>query len=497
MEFCSPLIDVTDARVTYQGLRALDDVTLSLHAGEHLALRGGNGAGKSTLLRLLRGEQWPDQDSRCRIVWHTAGGPETSPLAGRGMVSLIAPAQQERILLQGWDITGEDLVFGGISEAVYVLRHAEGEDKARIHELAAQLDAEPLLSRRVPELSQGELRRLLVARGLIRNPRALLLDEVTDGLDADSRLRLLAMLEKASVLSTLVISTHRPETLPDWMHREICMEHGRIVSDRALPGKPVAHLAVSSNCGMDLTPQLSGVKHGEGARIEIVNATVYLSGTPVLHDINWTIEPGQNWAVLGDNGAGKSTLMRLVAGDEFAAAGGSVRRWLPRQGGEQVKLECIRKGIRLVSDLQQATYTYDITGEELVFSGIDNSVGVYRAIASDELDEAHYCMRLLGVEHLARRSIRRCSTGEMRRLLLARALIGSPDLLLLDEPCSGLDPAARDHVLELVDALMDQGVQIVLVSHRREDLIPTITHLLRLDHGRVTWNGPCPEDLLS
>ena len=248
---------------------------------------------------------------------------------------------------------------------------------------------------------------------------------------------------------------------------------------------------------MDLTPQLSGVKHGEGARIEIVNATVYLSGTPVLHDINWTIEPGQNWAVLGDNGAGKSTLMRLVAGDEFAAAGGSVRRWLPRQGGEQVKLECIRKGIRLVSDLQQATYTYDITGEELVFSGIDNSVGVYRAIASDELDEAHYCMRLLGVEHLARRSIRRCSTGEMRRLLLARALIGSPDLLLLDEPCSGLDPAARDHMLELVDALMDQGVQIVLVSHRREDLIPTITHLLRLDHGRVTWNGPCPEDLLS
>ena len=489
------LIDVAHASVTFQGCAALSDITLAIHAGEHLALRGGNGAGKSTLLRLLRGEQWPDQDQKSRIAWHTENGEETSPLAGRAMAALIAPAQQERIIMQGWDITGEDLVFGGISEAVYVLRHAQGEEKERIHELARSLDAAPLLERRVPELSQGELRRLLVARGMIRRPSVLLLDEVTDGLDAASRTLLLELLEKASCLSTLVVSTHRPETLPSWMRREICMDHGRIVSDILLPAKEGAKRSLSSHEGKSLSQSAAGRMEGGGARIEISNATVYLRHTPVLHNITWTIEPGQNWAVLGENGAGKSTLMRLLAGDEFPAAGGSIRRFLPRQGGLQTMLEGIRRGIRLVSDLQQATYTYDVTGEELVCSGIDNSVGVYRTLSEADRREARECMALLGVEHLAERSIRRCSTGEMRRMLLARALAGTPDLLLLDEPCSGLDPAARAHVLELINELIARGVQIVLVSHRAEDLIPTVTHLLRLEKGRAAFCGPLPDNI--
>ncbi|MBO4312185.1 MAG: ATP-binding cassette domain-containing protein, partial [Desulfovibrionaceae bacterium] len=199
--------------------------------------------------------------------------------------------------------------------------------------------------------------------------------------------------------------------------------------------------------------------------------------------------------VLGENGAGKSTLMRLLAGDEFPAAGGSIRRFLPRQGGLQTMLEGIRRGIRLVSDLQQATYTYDITGEELVCSGIDNSVGVYRTLSEADRREARECMALLGVEHLAERSIRRCSTGEMRRMFLARALAGTPDMLLLDEPCSGLDPAARAHVLELISELIARGVQIVLVSHRAEDLIPSVTHLLRLEKGRAVFCGPLPDNI--
>ena len=204
---------------------------------------------------------------------------------------------------------------------------------------------------------------------------------------------------------------------------------------------------------------------------------MFIDRVPVLYDINWTINPGENWAVLGSS-AGRVTLLRLLAGDEFAPAPGrgEIVRELPRQGGVVDRLEVLRKGVRLVSDRQQATYTYDITGEELVFSGIDNSVGVYREPSEKELAQVTDILASLHLEFLAKRTIRSCSTGEFRRLLLARALAGEPDLLLLDEPFSGLDAPSRNEFFALLNQLARQGVQMILVTHHKADIFPAITH---------------------
>jgi len=265
------------------------------------------------------------------------------------------------------------------------------------------------------------------------------------------------------------------------------MESGRIVSDRMLPVQEESRFT-SSRSG---TPHLVAIQKAQpaSAQITIQNANVFINHKEILHNINWTIEKGQNWLVRGENGAGKSTLMRLIAGDEFPAFGGSITRFLARQGGETVMLADIRKGIRMVSDFGQATYTYDVTGEELVLSGLDNSVGLYRELSPLEHEEAGYALALLGVEHLAERSIRHCSTGEMRRLLIARAIIGTPDLILFDEPTSGLDPDSRAHVFSIMEELARQGVQLVLVSHREGETLPSITHELVLVDGSIAYCG--------
>ena len=485
-----PLIEIEHVFVTYPGTERhiLNDFNLTLYEGEHAVIRGGNGAGKSTLLRLLRGEQWPDQIDHRRagqVLWHGPEGADPSPLTGRKVTSLVSAMQQERVVHQEWRVDGERLVLGGFSDAIYIAQQPTSEMCETAYQLVRLLGGVHLLKKPVTAMSQGQLRLMLVARSLVREPEVLLLDEVTDGLDARARNTLLDALERASELSTLVMTTHRPETLPSWIGRQIVLENGKAVDGPMLetavePEKEPAPVASA--------PELKGIR-GCSARIAIKDASVFIDRVPVLYDINWTINPGENWAVLGGNGAGKSTLLRLLAGDEIVAYGGEIVRELPRQGGVVDRLEVLRKGVRLVSDRQQATYTYDITGEELVFSGIDNSVGVYREPSEKELAQVTDILASLHLEFLAKRTIRSCSTGEFRRLLLARALAGEPDLLLLDEPFSGLDAPSRNEFFALLNQLARQGVQMILVTHHKADIFPAITHMLQLENGRIsaTW----------
>lgn len=187
----------------------------------------------------------------------------------------------------------------------------------------------------------------------------------------------------------------------------------------------------------------------------------------------------------GSNGAGKSTFLNLLAGgDTYPAYGGSISRYLPRHGGDIVDLPSIRRAIRLVSDLGQATYGYNLTGLELVLSGGDNVVGMYRTYDEAEIHEAHELLARMDVAHLAMRHIRTLSTGQLRRLLLARALMGRPEIVLLDEPCSGLDAQFTKQILGLLDAMSDE-VHFVLVSHHPSDRLQCISHDLYLENGYV------------
>lgn len=482
--FRRPLVEAHHIRVTLSGQEVLKDISLTLFRGEHVLIRGGNGAGKSTLLRVLRGEQWLDQIQSAtgvrqagRLVWHTGTGPEESPLAGRALSGLVSASQQEKAVRQGWNITGEELVLGGLSDSVYLQQRPDPDVRERIHATVQLLGGEKFLYRFVPTLSQGQLRLLLIARALIRKPALLLLDEVTDGLDRQARMTLLEALERACTLSTLVMTTHRPETLPFWIRKEVFLEHGTLVA----PG-PVFEQKFPSAPSQ---PEGCLALRGYGAGIHLQKATVYLDRVPILHELDWTVRPGENWAVLGRNGAGKSTLLRLLAGDEMVAYGGEIQHELPRQGGLVRCLADLRRGIHLVSDLQQATYGYDVSGEELVFSGIDNSVGTYREASEAERGQVAGLMDWLELTPLAKRSIRQCSTGQLRRLLLARALAGEPDLLLLDEPFSGLDAVSRKAFIEVLAQLAKQGIQMILVTHHESDIFSSITHVMQLEEGRI------------
>jgi molybdate transport system ATP-binding protein len=218
-------------------------------------------------------------------------------------------------------------------------------------------------------------------------------------------------------------------------------------------------------------------------RLEHVN--VFIEGCRVLHDIRWSVLPGEQWLISGPNGSGKSTLLRLLYGDEQAALG-SRMMW---RGGKRPGLEELRRNVGYVSDQFQDLYAYDLNAEETVISGLRGSIGLYGEILPDERERARFRLERMGVLHAAESPLYSLSTGNARRVMLARALAASPPVLLLDEPCSGLDAEGRALFFDNLRELARHGVTLICVSHHgdRTDLF---THELRLEKGHVLFAGP-------
>lgn len=493
MDFRGLLVDIEDVSCFLPGDAArrpvLTDIRWRVAAGGHCALSGPNGAGKSSLLRLVAGELWP---AAGRILWRGPDGMEDAPLAGRALCALVSPAVQEGWQRRQPDMTALEALMAAVWE---VAPRAPAEEAgARARSVAGSLGCADFLTRRLPELSQGQLRLVLLGRALARDPALLLLDECLDGLDAGHRRRFGDALAAYAGRGTVILASHRPESVPDWCAGRAWMRDGRLFAGEA----PARGAEPATSGATGAVPALAAAAPAPGGAepapplFDLDRVSVYIDRRKVLHDISWQLRPGEHWRISGPNGSGKSTLLRLLAGDEFAAAGGRLTRFLPSLGREAATLEETRRGVRLVSDLSQALYGYALNGLELLCSGLDNSIGIYREFSAQERATAMALLEDVFPEgrgvRLAATSIRRMSTGELRRLFLARALMGCPDVLLLDEPCSGLDAESRARYLEALERLAASGAgpALVFVSHEAGDAPACCTREARLKDGRLT-----------
>ena len=237
-------------------------------------------------------------------------------------------------------------------------------------------------------------------------------------------------------------------------------------------------------------------------------------GTVVLDRLTWTVRRGERWAVLGPNGSGKTTLLELICGDHPQVYANDVRLFgrrraaedgepggpsegiapegSPSEGGGLIDLWEVRRRIGAVSQRLQAAYlpAAPLTCREVILSGFFDSVGLFRRPDAAQRAAAGEWIGRLGLEPLAERPYARLSYGERRRVLIARALVKSPELLVLDEPCEGLDEGNRAAVLELVERAAGRpgvgfpdGVGLLFVTHRPEELPRCLTHVLRLQGG--------------
>jgi len=209
-----------------------------------------------------------------------------------------------------------------------------------------------------------------------------------------------------------------------------------------------------------------------------------------LHGISLQIEAGEHVAILGPNGSGKSSLIKLITRECYPLLRPGTQ--LSILGQQTWNIFDLRSHLGVVSNDLMARCTREITGRELVISGFFGSIGLWpNQMVSPEMErEAHAAMAELEAEHLWDRWLDEVSSGEARRLLIARALIHRPETLLLDEPTTSLDLSAMREMKQHLRDLANAGVGIVLVTHHLGDIIPEIDRVILLRQGRVHAEGP-------
>ena len=229
--------------------------------------------------------------------------------------------------------------------------------------------------------------------------------------------------------------------------------------------------------------------------IKLDNVTLRVRDTLILPDTNWQIDRGQHWAILGPNGAGKTSLVKALTG-EVPVVRGTI--YSPHeltqasragyvsfeQHQRLVEREERRDASRYFSgDLNRITTVYEILLESCAAPG-SSSIDVERMAAD------------LKIPHLLEREIRVLSTGEMRKVQIARIMLDSPEILILDEPFDGLDESSRIDLAQIIDGLMDDSRTVILVTHRQREILPNISHVLALRDGKIIFQGRREEVLI-
>ncbi len=506
--------------------------------GEQWALLGPNGSGKSLFGRILAGAV-PVARGEMACQFGTgadARGNGSGLDSPEGAVALLSPATQREVISaegsfyqsrwhsgvsEGHRTVGRFLAY----DSVWDINPFEvGARRPRVRQfvrvrrrLAAELGLRNLFRRQLLHLSNGEQRRVLLAHTLLRQPRLLVLDDPFGGLDTATRARLKAVLQRLmrAGLPVLVI-TSRPDEIPPGTTHVLLVSGHRVVGQGG-KGVMLRHPLARRLSGPGHTPPGRGVLRGRpppalaapGRRqaaashglkaapvaaartdpagpplVELRRINLRFGRRAVLRDFDWTLRAGERWALLGRNGTGKTTLLSLIQGDNPRAYAQRVFLFGRRLDDPGAWWQT-RQRMGWLSPEFHLHYPLVWTCLEVVCSGFFQSVGLYERCTAAQRAAARAWLRLLRLEGAAPRPLGEVSLGDQRLVLLARAAVRRPPLLLLDEPCQGLDATHRRAVLAAVDTLVaETGASLVFTTHHARELPECVTRILRLRAGR-------------
>lgn len=475
-----PVVHITNLNLKYRHKPVLMDLNWTINCNENWLLCGTSGSGKTSLAKAMAG------------IGHSYSNIEIN---FNPQSSLPAMAYYVANWFQFKDLEGQSNFYyqqrynKQSTETTATVR-AELESFGKKHSLSihevgrvlAALGFSELKDSTLIQLSSGEHKKLQLVKALWLKPQLLILDLPYNGLDVLSRKNLNALLEEISEAGTQLILISNEAELPGCINRIATIEEGKLVeisadertwNDIEASDKPVPTFLSESV-----------VNASSAEIIRMINVNISYGEKQVLKNINWEVKAGEKWVLHGHNGSGKSTLLSLICGDHPQAYANDFHLFGNKRGSGESIWE-IKERIGLISPELHWYFDPSATVWQSIVSGFYDSSGLFCDPGYSKKAQTDELIHYFGLDEYKNTLMNELPLGKQRLALLARTIVKNPELLILDEPCQGLDQQQTLHFNKLVDELCKNGTTLIYVGHFESKIPGCIEKRILLENGEV------------
>lgn len=494
----------------------LENINWTFNTGEAWLVIGANGSGKANFLKALAGELKIIPDSKFADSLYSNFFEQNIEIVSlEKAASLIEEERQNdesEFVEGGVDIGRTGRIF--LAEAICKRKLKRGEplpDEALRLETFPQIklcEIEKILDRGLKYMSTGEIRRTLLARSLLSGKKLLILSDPFAGLDAESRKILLEFFNTVankqlkdddySDFPRIILGMERYHEIPAAINNVLEFSENKISFcgskndyEKILQNRNQQNEKTRQKDRQEFENSVEKIKqetfvlhtvqeNQKETLVEMNNVNVGWGDNRVLIDLNWKLNQGEHWLIRGPNGSGKTTFLELITGDNMQVFSNDIKLFGKRRGSGETIWDIKRK-LGIVSYRLHVEYRMvgSTTLENVIISGFRDSIGLYEAATDVEKDAAKKWLSLGGFENREKESFSSISYGEQRAILILRAAVKCPPILILDEPCHGLDENYRQKILDLIEIIAQSGTTTLLhVTHDPSEVLPCEKNIL-------------------
>ncbi|AKD03996.1 ATP-binding cassette domain-containing protein [Pontibacter korlensis] len=501
MPSSQPILTLDNITVRNLNKTLFTNLSFTVNKGEHWALIGESSSGATDLLQTLTGKYNVTRGSISHTYYEEylqRNPQQTLPFTHHDLLAEVMQKHNfKNLSSNSTEFYYQQRYHASDSEDAPTVAAYLSDSKPATtipsfwtqEQVVLTFSLEKLLDKQLIKLSNGETKRLLLAAALLKNPKVLLLDYPLTGLDVETRSIFSKIIQQITKSGITVIMSASATEVPAGITHVAIMEDHKI--GQAIPLAFYTPAQVTTTLIDTIKVQeLQELLYTDSAAqfdtiVQMEDVSIKYGEKLVLDSINWHIQQGDQWALLGHNGAGKSTLLSLITGDNPQSYAQKIVLFDRRRGSGETIWD-IKKRIGFVSPELYQYFPHQNTCLEVVESGFHDTLGLTRGSDAVNAEKAFRWMRIFGMEQEAHKLLRDVSTDVQRLCLLARAIVKNPPLLILDEPCQGMNQHQKLQFKKLLDTICTHSnTTLVYVTHYPEEIPDSVTKVLQLKEGKV------------